>query len=116
MARKLTAWNKHVQKTFKAGKANDANYSFKQALQDASQSHTGGNEELAPAHNNNIDTTENKADPLLQNGGEPVGANVGSTTLSGSPLKGGRRRSKKNKHHKKKGSKSHKKQKHPKHH
>jgi len=122
MARQLTAWNKLVQKQFKAGKANDKNYSFKQALKDASKSHTSGGSEHVNTDENNDNTVVNaNKEPgqhSQQNGGnDPVGASVGSSTLSGSPLhKGGRRRSKKHRSHHKKRGKSHKNQKHTRHH
>ena len=114
MAKKVSEWNKLVQKKFKAGKAKDANYSFKQALKDASKSHTGGADE--PAHSNE------EVLPLHNGGNDAVGVNdpVGATdtsTLSGSPFqKAGRRRSKKHRSHHKKRGKSHKNQKHTRRH
>jgi hypothetical protein len=118
MARQLTAWNKLVQKQFKAGKANDKNYSFKQALKDASKNQNGGNEQVPSNNEINTDEKHKPNQESLQNGGnDPVGASVGSSTLSGSPLhKGGRRRSKKHRSHHKKRGKSHKNQKHTRHH
>lgn len=136
MARQLTAWNKAVQKQFKAGKAMDVNYSFKQALLDASKMHTSGgngdgNKDGTEDGTGNGD--EDNVNSLNQNGGsEPVGTPVGGSDLVGTPLNAsitstlkhttGGRRSKKNKsklHKKKKGGKSHKSRKShkkPKHH
>jgi hypothetical protein len=103
MARKLTDWNKKVQKQFKAGKATDANYTFKNALQDASKSQSGGNGIVEPAHSNDV---------VANDLNKPVGAPIGGS----GPKHTGGRRSRKNKHPKKKGCKSQKKHKKLKHH
>lgn len=118
MARKLTAWNKLVQKQFKAGKSKDKNYSFKDALQDASKSHTsgGGSDALTseiplPPHSN-TDPEKNVDTLSPTNGGSSL---VGTPITGGMPIHKGGRRTKKNKSHKKRG-KSQKKQKKSKHH
>jgi hypothetical protein len=116
MARKLTAWNKAVAKTFKAGKSKNKDYTFKQALQDASAMQNGGNE-TQPTNTNTNQDPDPDPDPAESKGGSsplvgtPFGEPMTVTKHGGThgPKHSGK--SRKHKHHKHKGHKSHKKQK-----